>query len=254
MLVQYASDLHLVFGQNYHYILNGHGIQPAGDCLVLAGDIADVQLLSRYDSFWDWCSKSFTQTVVIPGNHDWYGNWDSLSDLTDPMEDFIRENVRYCNNVTVRLGDTDFVCSTLWSRLTPATAPAVSSALLDFRKIYFVDKRLTAEDYVALHEISLGFLQKAVAESDAGNIVVVSHHVPSMAAVSKQHKLSPINAGFATELGDWIASTRINYWIYEHSHETIDTQIGSTRIVSNQLGYIMFGEGAGYSECKTFEV
>ena len=253
MIVQYASDLHLVFGQNFQYVMT-HGIYPVGDCLVLAGDVADVQSLSRYDSFWDWCSANFKQTLFVPGNHDWYGKWDSFSQLTDRMEIFIRSNVRCCNNAAVRIGDTDFLCSTLWSNLTPATAPAVSASLLDFRKIYFGDKRLTAEDYVGLHRASLNFLQKAVSDSDAKRIIVVTHHVPTMATVCQNHKLSSINAGFATELGNWIVETRIDHWIYGHSHVSIDTKIGRTRIVSNQLGYIMFGEGASYSECKTFEI
>lgn len=253
MIVQYASDLHLVFGQNFHYVMT-HGINPVGDCLVLAGDVADVQSLSRYDSFWDWCSENFKQTLFVPGNHDWYGEWNSSLELTERTEIFIRNNVRCCNNVTVRIGETDFVCSTLWSNLTPAAAPVVSVSLLDFRKIYFGDKRLTTEDYVGLHLASLNFLQKAVSDSEAKNIVVVTHHVPTLVAVCQNHKLSPINAGFATELGNWIAETRIDYWIYGHSHVSIDTHVGETWVVSNQLGYIMFGEGDGYSECKTFEI
>ena len=49
---------------------------------------------------------------------------------------------------------------------------------------------------------------------------------------------SPINSAFATELGDFIADSRIDCWIYGHSHTSIDTQIGDTKIVSNQLGYV----------------
>ena len=38
MVVQYASDLHLEFSDNWNY-LKQNPIQPVGDILILAGDI-----------------------------------------------------------------------------------------------------------------------------------------------------------------------------------------------------------------------
>ncbi len=77
MRIQYASDLHLTFGRNFQYVLSG-GIKPEGDVFVLAGDIAEIQHLERYDAFWDWCSEHFKETIFVPGNHDWYGCWISI--------------------------------------------------------------------------------------------------------------------------------------------------------------------------------
>ena len=78
MRIQYASDLHLTFGRNFKYVLSGGGIKPEGDVFVLAGDIAEIQHLERYDAFWDWCSEHFKETIFVPGNHDWYGCWISI--------------------------------------------------------------------------------------------------------------------------------------------------------------------------------
>ena len=77
-----------------------------------------------------------------------------------------------------------------------------------------------------------------VSESTAKKIVVVAHHLPTLQVVAPQHKGSPINSAFATELGDFIADGRIDCWIYGHSHTNINTQIGGTKIVCNQLGYV----------------
>jgi len=60
--------------------------------------------------------------------------------------------------------------------------------------------------------------------------------------MSDLHMDSPINSAFATELGDFIAGSCINCWIYGHSHTNIDTQIGVTKIASNQLGYVFHQE------------
>ena len=66
MIIQYASDLHLEFEQNFRYVQTG-GIRPAGEYLVLAGDIVNLQRLSRFDAFWDWCSDNFEETIFVPG-------------------------------------------------------------------------------------------------------------------------------------------------------------------------------------------
>ena len=66
MIVQYASDLHLEFEVNRRVVLEG-GIKPAGDVLVLAGDVANLFALSSYDAFWDWCAKNWAQTIFVPG-------------------------------------------------------------------------------------------------------------------------------------------------------------------------------------------
>ena len=38
-----------------------------------------------------------------------------------------------------------------------------------------------------------------------------------------------LNSAFASEYGDLIAHSRIDAWIYGHSHTNIDTEIGGTK-------------------------
>ena len=91
----------------------------------------------------------------------------------------------------------------------------------------------------------MSFIKQSVAESTAEHIVVVTHHLPSLAVVAPQHKDSLLNSAFATELGDFIADSRIDVWIFGHSHANEEATIGNTRLVSNQLGYVSYGEHLG---------
>jgi len=72
MKIQYASDLHLEFRDNARYLRDNPMI-PVGDILLLAGDIGylDDDNYSVHP-FWDWASDNFHQTLVIPGNHEFY--------------------------------------------------------------------------------------------------------------------------------------------------------------------------------------
>ena len=85
-------------------------------------------------------------------------------------------------------------------------------------------------------------MKQAVKKSTAKHIVVVTHHLPTLAVVAPQHKGSVLNGAFATELGDYIAGSCIDVWIYGDLHTNIDITIGNTRIVCNQLGYAYYNE------------
>ena len=105
------------------------------------------------------------------------------------------------------------------------------------------------------HEKCLDFIKQSVAESTAEHIVVVTHHLPTMAVVASEHKGNLLNSAFATELGDFIADSRIDAWIFGHSHANIDATINNTRIVSNQLGYVYYRENlGGFDGRKVIEV
>lgn len=253
MIIQYASDLHLEFPLNYRFVMAG-GIQPRGDCLVLAGDIANLELLDRYNDFWDWCSDHFERTIFVLGNHDYYGMWLDVKSAASPFVHPIRSNVVCCNNTVVPIGDIRFICSTLWSKINPLNAVAIQNTLLDFSCIRLGQRQISIDDYQQLHEQSITFVKKAVSESQSQKIIVVTHHLPSYCLIADCFKNSPLNSGFATELGDWIADNPINYWIFGHSHADVEGTIGQTQFLSNQLGYLELGEGKTFSPAKVIKL
>ena len=84
--------------------------------------------------------------------------------------------------------------------------------------------------------------------------IVVTHHVPSFELSSPDFMGSPINGAFTVELGNYIAYSDIDYWIYGHSHRNIDGVIGNTKCLSNQLGYTFHGENTDFEPLKYIEI
>ena len=234
--IQYVSDLHLEFPQNRQW-LTKHPLEVTGDILLVAGDTAYLDLPdSKSDTysayqFWDWESKNYCQVIVCFGNHDFYGYYD-LATMSNGFRKEIRHNVHAYYNSVVHLDGIDIIVSTLWSKIKPYDAFLTEKNVSDFYR----------NDFNLEHERCLAFIQQAISESDAEKIIVVTHHVPTQLCTAAEFIESPINGAFTVELGDFIADSRIDYWIYGHSHRNIKAQIGDTLIMSNQLGYVSDNE------------
>lgn len=254
MKIQYASDLHLEFHGNSHW-LKENPLIPVGDVLILAGDIGYLgdENYSRHP-FWDWCADIFKQTVVVPGNHELYKSFD-INELHEEWSMNIRSNVRACYNSVVALSDEiDLIASTLWAHIHPYDEYQTERGVTDFHRIRNGKFRLSAQRFNAEHERCREFIARSVAASKARHIIVATHHVPSFELMSDEFKGSPINGAFTSELGKLIANSRIDYWIYGHSHRNINKTIGNTQCVCNQLGYTFHGEQATFRRDAIIEL
>lgn len=242
MRIQFFSDLHTEFHENMEFIKSSP-FEITGEVLVLAGDIGYLNdpALGKLQ-FWKWASENYREVLIIAGNHEYY-NGSDLSAFGDNWARMFLGNVGYYHNKVVRIDNTDFVLSTLWSHINPTDRFFIERGMNDFRQIKYDDKWLTTDDYNEEHEKCLAFIKKSVAESTAKHIVVVTHHLPTLKVVSPHYRTNLLNSAFAIELGDYIVDSRIDCWIYGHSHENIDIQLGKTQIVCNQLGYVKNGEG-----------
>lgn len=81
-------------------------------------------------------------------------------------------------------------------------------------------------------------------------------YVPTGECTAPEFRDSLINGAFTVELGNYMAESDIDYWIYGHSHRNIDAQIGNTHILSNQLDYVSHGEHIrnGFNSGKFIEI
>jgi predicted phosphodiesterase len=251
MKIQYASDLHLEFADNWRY-LRDNPLQVSGDILILAGDIGYLEDQNYQNHpFWDWASENYRQVLVVPGNHEFYKYYD-LSKMEDGTEGEIRKNIHYYYNKVVRIDDVDFILSTLWALISKEYAPYVEYGVTDFHRIMYGNRVLTYTDFNMEHDNCFYFIKKSVEESTAKHKIVVTHHVPSFQLCAPEFEGSELNGAFTVEHEDYIKDSGINYWIYGHSHRNIDKVIGNTPCVSNQLGYVFANEHKTFIPDKDF--
>lgn len=253
MKIQYASDLHLEFAENASYI-KYHPLEVNGDILVLAGDIGYLgdDNYSKHP-FWQWASDNYSQVIVCMGNHEFYKYYD-IATLKNGEHLEIRSNVNSYYNGIVRVGSVDIIISTLWSKIPFREAYFTEQVISDFRRILYNGEFLTFAEFNKEHERCLEFIQSAVTNSKADKKIVVTHHVPSFRMQCLKFKDSRANGAFIVELEDFIKNSDIDYWIYGHSHYNVDIQIGKTKCVSNQLGYVFHNEHATFDAGKAIEI
>jgi len=254
MKIQYASDLHLEFHENSRW-LKDNPLLPVGDILVLAGDIGYLgdENYNRHP-FWDWCAENFRQTIVVPGNHELYKSFD-INELHEGWQLNIRPKVKAVYNCVIPISqDIELIASTLWAKIPPHEEFQTERGVTDFHRIRNGQFRLSAQRFNKEHDTCREFIERSVAESYAQHIIVATHHVPSFALMADEFKRSPINGAFTVELGNYIADSRIDYWIYGHSHRNINKIIGNTRCICNQLGYTFHGEQTSFRRDAIIEI
>ena len=257
MTIQYCSDLHLEFPENWKY-LQKKPLIPAGEILVLAGDIIPFTLRDKFIDFIEYLSANFETVYWVPGNHEYYDyNIKASSPIGTPVISLfekIRDNFFLVNNRQVRYKDCNLLFSTLWSPVTPEHEWDIRRSVADYRAIRVKDKSLTPADVNAMHKECRSFLETALktpettltdppGENGSLKTIIITHHVPTLLNYPTQYKNSPLTGAFAVELFDLIENSEADYWIYGHHHvNTPAFRIGKTELMTNQLGYIRLNE------------
>jgi len=244
MKIQYCSDIHLEFEANQK-CLRQQPLDVAGEVLILAGDIVPLHEAFFKDKFFDQVSDCYKLVFWVPGNHEFYHK--DLMEFTSEMNIKIRENVFVVNNISLVYNEVYFVFSTLWSKISQQNKKIVEQFVEDFDCILKNDKKIRAGDFNKLHIESLQFIKKSLGSNPGFPTVVVTHHLPSSLCNSPRHRKSMINEAFCVDLTDFIENCGANFWIYGHSHfNQKPIIIGSTILLTNQLGYVQHKENLGF--------
>ena len=207
----------------------------------------------RKHPFINWCADNFEQTIIVPGNHELYKSFD-INTLEEGWEEQIKSNLKIVYNKVISLDDVDLIMSTLWARIHQYDAYYTEHGVTDFRRIRNGEYRLSWERFNDEHDKCVEFIKRSVQQSTARKRVVVTHHVPSFELMAEEFKGSRINGAFTSDLNMLIEALPIDYWIYGHSHRNIEAEIGGTKLVSNQLGYVFANETDTFVHDKFIEL
>jgi len=252
MKIQYCSDIHLEFPENQSF-LKSNPLKPAGDILILAGDVVPFAEMDKHASFFDYLADTYEATYWIPGNHEYYRS--DVSERSGTLNEKIRSNVILLNNQSVMVNNTKLIFSTLWSHISPANEFRIKKNMSDFHVISYQGQRFTTENFNQLHEESKAFLVSALQDIENSETIVVTHHVPTLVNYPERYAESMINEAFVVELFNLIESSGIDYWMYGHTHvNTTDFEIGKTRMLTNQLGYVEYNEHQYFDIAKTITI
>ena len=107
--------------------------------------------------------------------------------------------------------------------------------------------------YNEIHEAASDFITESMKLE--GKKVVITHHLPSYECNVEEFKGSSLNEAFCVEKTNFILNNEIDFWIYGHSHRNLeDFKIGTTKMVTNQFGYIGLNEHLNFSYEKIIEI
>lgn len=244
MKIQYASDLHLEFPENKKFLLENPLI-PVADILVLAGDIVPFAIMDQHEDFFRFLSAHYKATYWVPGNHEFYGTDIALKG--GKIQENILSNVHLVNNVSVFINDVKFLFTTLWSTIRPGNQYQIEHSISDFSQIRNKGFRFSAKAFNDQHIASKEFLIRELKQPFPKN-VVVTHHVPTLLNYPEQYNGDDLTDAFAVEFFDLIKESTVNAWIFGHHHVNVGAfTIGNTAMVTNQMGYVRYGEQDGFN-------
>ncbi len=252
MKIQYLSDLHFEFRQNRNW-LKENPILPEGDILLVAGDTYHLGNQFTNPYLFDELSEKFQQVFLVAGNHEYYTGY-NVAPSRGSFQIEIRPNVTLFQNQDFEYEGVKFILTTLWSKVENYPA-IVYKGMFDFRTIKFDGAPFSIANYNELYDSNFDFLKNALQQNTSEKCIVMTHHLPSDLCNADEFQGSQLNEGFCTNLTEWIEGQKIDVWIYGHSHRNVnDVEIGGTKLLTNQLGYVGFGEHGSFRRDAIFEI
>ena len=246
MKVRILSDLHL--SQNSYFELTDKDIFT-----IIAGDISkDIFQLKS------WLKQNVKNGLFILGNHDFTGNMNMKDAYFQLKEEFpVTENLAFLQNSYKEIDKKIFVGATLWTDLelkinNPIFEPNKSTNHLHsyIRGNFSKDQKLSPDITIREFNKSLNYIDFLCKENPTKDIVVITHHCPSIKCSAEKFIHNIMNPVLISNLEDFIINRKnIKYWICGHCHrDPIQFEIGQCKVLMNTRGYCKFNECPSFKE------
>ena len=230
MNITLLSDLHLEFK---------NPVTPGeGDVLILAGDITTVDTVKKDAAFFKSAADNYNLVIYIPGNHEAY--YSDINTHWNIITEQIDDRIVCLNNQSTCHQGVHFVGSTLWTgmnRGNEATMLQAAECMSDYSIVTNGVHTLSPVDTLARHMESVDWFEQ-VLPTLRGDVVMVTHHAPSLTSVEAPGYGSRMQHAYATDMDAFIRKYQnIRLWCHGHAHRKNDYMIGTTRILANPCGY-----------------
>lgn len=229
------SDIHLEFwqGKEREFAERFPKTEGATVC-ICAGDLTSFGLPDAvvYKHF-STIIERFDKTIYVPGNHEYYGSSpSSVAIRLAELENYFGFSltVLRSNNPYVYEGQR-FIGDTMWFPDTPGVH--VYKRMINDT---FQIKNLLPWAFDLSNDF-MHYIRKDLHSDD----IVITHHVPCDNDTLSQWKNSPTQSYFLnTDCHRYlhnVNSIKPKTWIYGHTHDYHDYQLGNTRFICNPVGY-----------------
>lgn len=238
MKLQVLSDLHIEARNAIPPLAAG------ADVVVLAGDLAPWHppILQAMAEQW----RAASHILYVPGNHEFYrGEINTVR--TALATDCRALGIELLDRRALTIDGIRFIGATLWTDFQlngiadqPRARAIAQRAMSDFVGLIRHDAALFSPvESERCHAADRAFIERELeAAGNAGEVaVVITHHAPTPRSVRPWYRGNPLNPAFASDLEALIARYQPPLWIHGHMHDSIDEQLGATRVLANPGGY-----------------
>lgn len=216
---------------------------PRADICVIAGDFGVGGVAPALS----WLHQNIApamEIVFVAGNHDYYRTAyvEALREGRVAATQYPR--VHFLENDAVTIGGLTFAGCTLWTDFALNGHQEIAmfdarTGMNDYKRIKYSKRpfaRFTPERTVRTHFDSRTYLERVLTEAK-GTAVVVTHHAPSRLSIPASLAGDRLSAAYASNLDDLMLHHRPVLWVHGHIHDPVDYMVGSTRVLSNPIGY-----------------
>lgn len=233
MKIQIASDLHQEFGYT------DYSFEKA-DIIIFAGDVN----IGTLGVQWILSKIKKIPVIYILGNHEYYkGSYPkTLHKIMDLAKD---TNIHVLENKSILIDGITFHGATLWTNFELFGNPRISGSICqgkmnDYKLIRRnpTYSKLRSIDTYHIHNASMKWLEKSLANSTTKQNIVITHHAPSIKSIPMNYKDDVVSSAYASDLELFILKYQPSYWVHGHIHEPKEYEIGATKVICNPYGYI----------------
>ena len=239
------SDLHLEVGQHYDDLC----IPCSASYLILARDIGRLCNYGPCLAFIRALCRQYDRVFLVLGNHEFFGVTRAegfrLAESLE-AEPVFDGRLTILNRTRVDINshpDVTILGCTLNSMIDPEVRDIVRHKVKNFQR----NQDWTVDDRNAEHARDVGWLREQILslrkekQCPKKRIVMITHHAPSVQGTSKASNIrNPWNSASATSLisnDEPSILSDVQWWVFGHTHYTIEFSVGNTKLIGNQRGY-----------------